>query len=326
MADPAARYRAIFHASFWKNYPYFLPNLVIAVANLFVFASTVFFFQETHPRHADRRDFGLKMVASIKSYLPRGSSDRRSASYTRLGDEEAPSSESTRPENSEFRETKSQHDIQHDATEADSRGMKPPRSDDRETVNVDEPQNVEKSQNVEKPNNIEPPNSDDKEAENIEETKAPGLWPHVLATAIFSFHKTAIVAITPVFLAMTFDPSSPLSTGFVYSPLTIASILHLQLLVAVAARSSMGPAKLFRSHFLTTYGLSLLAFPILYPVIPFLATIDRTISLVLVVLVLMTIAFCTSLVEACTTIKWVQTGIYAVILTWTNTKSLGLIS
>jgi hypothetical protein len=46
LARPSDRFPALFGGQFWKQYPYFLPCLCVAVIVAVCFATTLFFFNE----------------------------------------------------------------------------------------------------------------------------------------------------------------------------------------------------------------------------------------------------------------------------------------
>jgi len=70
LADPVALYPSIFpQQSIWTTYRYLLPNLVVALMQLFTFGATLLVLKETHPHFEARRDPGLALGQSIGKLL-----------------------------------------------------------------------------------------------------------------------------------------------------------------------------------------------------------------------------------------------------------------
>lgn len=92
LADPAALYPSIFpQDSLWTSYPFLLPNLAVALLQVFTFILALCVLQETHPdrsRMPGHPVTALSVLQSLKKFFIRH--DRtQSAAYSRLSEDYA---------------------------------------------------------------------------------------------------------------------------------------------------------------------------------------------------------------------------------------------
>ncbi|KAI9770633.1 MAG: hypothetical protein M1840_003225 [Geoglossum simile] len=235
LANPVKHYPSVFqHNSIWEYYPYLLPNLVVALLSTLSLLLGLLFLKETHPRLAQKSDFGLKIGKSITSVLGEGIK-WKFFGYSRLQEEDP------------VIEVPSRRRLEVEGSNVTVLELQPLQSDSLldalDALDDEEPLQM-------------PP-----KAFTLQVVL------QISSVSLLAFHKVSSDILIPMFLA--FPPVSLQGGGFGLSTQKIGLILLTQACVAIIAQATVIPLTVGRCGALKTYRLVLCIFPLMYLFTPF---------------------------------------------------------